>query len=77
VEAGAFSTQARNSKCRNDSGRLRPQLSAAVAAPAPDSSASASAVAWCARRPFFSGVHRFGVQRFALFLQDPFHTLLK
>jgi hypothetical protein len=28
-------------------------------------------------RPFFSGVHRFGVARFALFLSDPFHTMLK
>ena len=27
-------------------------------------------------RPFFTGVHRFGVARFALFLSDPFHTLL-
>ncbi|KAI8470758.1 MAG: inward rectifier potassium channel-domain-containing protein [Monoraphidium minutum] len=27
-------------------------------------------------RPFFSGVHRFGVQRFSLFLSDPFHTML-
>jgi hypothetical protein len=28
-------------------------------------------------RPFFTGVHRFGVARFSLFLSDPFHTLLK
>lgn len=28
-------------------------------------------------RPFFTGVHRFGIARFSLFLSDPFHTLLK
>ncbi|GBF92454.1 hypothetical protein Rsub_04558 [Raphidocelis subcapitata] len=27
-------------------------------------------------KPLFTGVHRFGVERFSLFLSDPFHTLL-